>query len=120
LQQAPVQHHDGLIAVGSRSHAKPEEESILQQLEVGAIRRIGSALKFCLVAEKQADLYYRASPVWEWDTAAGHAIINAVGGMVISHGQPLQYNKPDLKHSDGFVCVGNPDLLESYPLLRTL
>ncbi len=120
LRQTPEEHHDGLIAVGSRSHAKPEEEQVLQQLGITEIRRIGSALKFCLVAEKRADLYYRASPVWEWDTAAGHAILNAIGGMVLSRGQPLRYNTPDLKHTNGFVCVWNPALLDRYPLLKTL
>ncbi len=44
----------------------------------------GSSLKFCLVAEGNADVYPRFAPTMEWDTAAGQAICNAVGLKVIS------------------------------------
>ena len=44
----------------------------------------GSSLKFCLVAEGNADVYPRFAPTMEWDTAAGQAICNAVGIDVIS------------------------------------
>ncbi len=115
-----VRSHNGLVAVGSRSHAGAKEQEVFQQLGVVAVRRIGSALKFGLVAEKQADLYYRSSPVWEWDTAAGHAVLRSVGGEVLSRGKTLQYNKPELKHPDGFVGVADLRLLEKYPLLRQL
>lgn len=111
---------ESLTAVGSRSHPHPREEEVFRKLGVQQIHRIGSSLKFCLVAEGTADLYYRASPVWEWDTAAGDAIVRAVGGQTLSQGQVLQYNKLELLHPDGFVCVRNPALLERYPLLASL
>ena len=58
----------------------------------------GSSLKFCLVAEGNADIYPRFAPTMEWDTAAGQAICNAVGVEVISKEteQPLAYNKENL------------------------
>ena len=58
----------------------------------------GSSLKFCLVAEGNADVYPRYAPTMEWDTAAGQAICNAVGVNVISKetNQPLLYNKENL------------------------
>ena len=58
----------------------------------------GSSLKFCLVAEGNADIYPRFAPTMEWDTAAGQAICNAVGVDVISKetNKPLLYNKKDL------------------------
>ena len=43
---------------------------------------IGSRLKFCIVAEGEADIYPRLSPTSEWDTAAGHAVLLAAGGLV--------------------------------------
>ena len=43
---------------------------------------VGSSLKFCIVAEGQADIYPRAAPTSEWDTAAGHAVLLAAGGLV--------------------------------------
>jgi 3'(2'), 5'-bisphosphate nucleotidase len=58
----------------------------------------GSSLKFCLVAEGNADVYPRYAPTMEWDTAAGQAICNAAGINVISKetNKPLLYNKKDL------------------------
>ncbi len=47
-------------------------------------RDAGSALKFCLLAEGEADVYPRFGPTMEWDTAAGHAVLLAAGGAVTS------------------------------------
>ena len=55
---------------------------------------VGSSLKFCIVAEGEADIYPRASPTSEWDTAAGHAVLLAAGGLVDGpDGTPLRYGK---------------------------
>ena len=61
----------------------------------------GSSLKFCLVAEGKADIYPRFAPTMEWDTAAGHAICNAVGLGVFSKetNKELEYNKENLLNS---------------------
>lgn len=58
----------------------------------------GGALKFCLVATGEADLYPRLETTLEWETAAGHAILKAVGKNVVDirTGQELVYNKPDM------------------------
>jgi 3'(2'), 5'-bisphosphate nucleotidase len=88
--------------VGSRSHMNQETLDFIELLrETGKDVEIvskGSSLKFCLVAEGNADVYPRFAPTMEWDTAAGHAICNAVGIEVISKetNQPLQYNKENL------------------------
>jgi 3'(2'), 5'-bisphosphate nucleotidase len=53
---------------------------------------IGSSLKFCLVAEGQAQLYPRFGPTNIWDTGAGQAIVEAAGGTVTDwQGQRLDY-----------------------------
>jgi 3'(2'), 5'-bisphosphate nucleotidase len=59
---------------------------------------VGSALKFCLVAEGAADFYPRLGPTSEWDTAAAHAVVIGAGGRVVElSGEPLRYNaKRDL------------------------
>lgn len=88
--------------VGSRSHMSSETLNFVEQIKkTGKSVEIvskGSSLKFCLVAEGQADVYPRYAPTMEWDTAAGQAICNAVGIKVISHetNQTLLYNKPNL------------------------
>ena len=55
---------------------------------------MGSALKFGLLAAGAADVYPRHGPTNEWDTAAGQAILEAVGGCVTTlDGKPLLYGK---------------------------
>lgn len=95
------------IATGSRSHSSPDETKILEHYKVKDFVTTGSSIKFCLVAEGVADLYYRHGPTMEWDTAAGHAIVEAAGGtMTNPDGSPFLYNKKDLLNG-GFLCKGN-------------
>ena len=58
----------------------------------------GSSLKLCLVAEGKADIYPRLAPTMEWDTAAGHAVVECAGARITNHssGEPLVYNKENL------------------------
>ena len=64
---------------------------------------MGSALKFCMIAEGLADKYPRSAPLKEWDTCAGHAILEGAGGRVLgSDGKGLKYNNQDLTHKYGF------------------
>lgn len=48
----------------------------------------GSSLKLCLTTEGKADVYPRFAPTMEWDTAAGHAIIRAMGKRSLSGRNP--------------------------------
>ena len=88
--------------VGSRSHMSQETLDFMDSIknkgkDVEVVSK-GSSLKFCLVAEGNADIYPRFAPTMEWDTAAGQAICNAVGIDVISKetDKPLLYNKENL------------------------
>ena len=59
-----------------------------------------SSIKFCLIAEKLGNIYPKFYPTMEWDTAAGHAVVNLVGGKVIDmQGVELQYGKKGFKNS---------------------
>lgn len=87
----------GLTVVMSRSHPSPELEVFLQNIKVAEAMPVGSSLKLCVVAEGLADLYPRLGPTMEWDTAAGHALVEAAGGEVKQpQGEVLNYNKQDL------------------------
>ena len=87
--------------VGSRSHLNEETKNFISEIEkenkVEIVSK-GSSLKFCLVAEGLAHMYPRYAPTMEWDTAAGHAICNAVGVSVIDKTteKHMKYNKPNL------------------------
>jgi 3'(2'), 5'-bisphosphate nucleotidase len=109
---APV---EGLTALVSRSHAKPETEAFLKKLPIKEQRQAGSSLKFCVVAEGQADLYPRFGHTMEWDTGAGDAILRAAGGIVIdSAGRPLRYGKAETQFGNGpFVAWGDPQAASS-------
>lgn len=94
---------DGLLRVlVSRSHNSPEANAFIDALRKKgneiALISAGSSLKFCLVAEGKADVYPRFGRTMEWDVAAGHAILLAVGKDVRAYpgDSDFPYNKPDL------------------------
>ncbi len=90
----------GLTVVASRSHGNPEALGrFLNGRAVASTRQAGSSLKFCLVATGEADLYPRFGRTMEWDTAAGHAVLNAAGGRVRTlDGDELAYGKPGFEN----------------------
>lgn len=95
-----------IIAVMSSSHASQMDLDALSAYEISGREGIGSSLKFCLVAEGKADVYYRGKPTMEWDTAAGQAIVEEAGGnMYHEDGKPFRYNKSSLRNSS-FLCEG--------------
>jgi 3'(2'), 5'-bisphosphate nucleotidase len=95
-----------LTAVASKSHLNQATIDYLEAA-VGACGyvSVGSSLKFCIVAEGEADIYPRASPTSEWDTAAGHAVLLAAGGLVDGvDGDRLRYGKKAFLNR-GFVAT---------------
>jgi len=84
-----------ITAVASKSHLNQATIDYLQQaVGICDYVAVGSSLKFCILAEGKADIYPRASPTSEWDTAAGHAVLLAAGGLVDApDGAPLGYGK---------------------------
>jgi 3'(2'), 5'-bisphosphate nucleotidase len=98
----------GFVAVASRSHPDPATEAFLASLPVAERRSVGSSLKFCLLAEGEADVYPRLAPTMEWDTAAGHAVLEAAGGRVTTpDGAPFLYGKAGQDFRNGpFVAWG--------------
>jgi 3'(2'), 5'-bisphosphate nucleotidase len=84
-----------MTAVASKSHLNQATVDYLQQAAGGCgYVAVGSSLKFCILAEGRADIYPRASPTSEWDTAAGHAVLIAAGGLVDGpDGTSLRYGK---------------------------
>ncbi len=91
---------DGLHVLSSRSHRDPDRfEAFLRPFPVASLHHSGSSLKFALIAAGEADLYPRIGPTMEWDTAAGHANLDAAGGcLTLPDGAPLTYGKPDFRN----------------------
>jgi 3'(2'), 5'-bisphosphate nucleotidase len=90
----------GLTVVSSRSHGDADAlDSLLRGWPVAAQVLAGSSLKLCRVAEGSADLYPRLGRTMEWDIAAGHAVLAAAGGDVVTlDGRPLRYGKPGFEN----------------------
>ena len=94
---------------GSRSHRGTSLDGILGKLGPHTLVSMGSSLKFCLVAEGEADFYPRLGPTSEWDTAAAQAVVEAAGGAVLDlEGQPLRYNTREAVLNPFFVARGDP------------
>ncbi|HEY0184230.1 MAG TPA: 3'(2'),5'-bisphosphate nucleotidase CysQ [Rhodopila sp.] len=98
---------EGLTVVASRHHGDQARlDAFLADRAVARIVNFGSSLKFCCVAEGQADLYPRFGRTMEWDTCAPHAVLVAAGGSVETlDGHPLRYGKPGWDNPH-FVCWG--------------
>ena len=99
---SPQDRSNSLAIVGSRSHGGEALQEYVEnkRREVGEVDFVsaGSSLKFCLVAEGIADIYPRLGPTMEWDTAAGQAIVENSGAVVLEYEsrKPLTYNREDL------------------------
>ncbi len=100
----------GLVAARSRSHHDPDTEALFARWLVREQLIVGSAVKFCRVAEGEVDVYPRLGPTREWDIAAGQAIVVAAGGVVTTtNGGPLTYGQAERDYLvDGFVAWGDP------------
>jgi 3'(2'), 5'-bisphosphate nucleotidase len=92
--QCRVPEEGRLVAVASRKHLDDETRAYLDALPGAECIYRGSSIKFCIIAEGQADIYPRFGPISEWDTAAGQAILEAAGGSLVGFdGAPLVYGK---------------------------
>ncbi len=97
-----------LRVVGSRSHRGGSLDAFLERLGEHELIAMGSALKFCIVAEGGADLYPRFGPTSEWDTAAAQAVLDAAGGRTFTlDGEPLRYNTKDDLLNPFFIACGD-------------
>lgn len=99
----PIHNNDRPYTIAvSRSHLSYNTKEYIKDLTIkyGDVITIsrGSSLKFCVIAEGLADEYPRNAPTMEWDTAAGHAILNSVGYGIFHKNSNTQisYNKENL------------------------
>jgi 3'(2'), 5'-bisphosphate nucleotidase len=102
LEDAPVR------VAGSRGYAVKSLQTFLRRLDNYEYVGIGAALKPCLIAEGNVDVYPRLGPTSEWDTAAAQCILEEAGGKLTDlHLRPLRYNtKPSLKNPP-FIAFGD-------------
>lgn len=74
-----------LLIIGSRSHSNEDfNKWVEENIKDYELIKAGSSLKFCHIADGNADLYPRFGPTSEWDIAAGHIILTEAGGIINS------------------------------------
>ncbi|MGX9542749.1 3'(2'),5'-bisphosphate nucleotidase CysQ [Shewanella sp. A22] len=97
------------VVVGSRSHVSPDVATYLMNIGEHQMLNVGSSLKFCMVAEGQADVYPRLGLTSEWDTAAAQAVLESAGGLVLEYPAltTLQYNQKENILNPYFIAASS-------------
>lgn len=107
-------HARAPLCLISRQHQSSESEALRRDFPGAKVVAMGSALKFCRVAEGSADVYLRSGPTHPWDIAAGHCIVEQAGGIVRSlSGVALEYRVPGALNP-AFIVAGDRDLYLSH------
>lgn len=107
----------------SRRRIGPKTQLNLTHFGSYELQFRGSALKFCDLAEGLADVYPCFGRISEWDTAAGHCILNEMGGEIFDfQGEKLRYNTRDSLINPPFLAVANAriDWITRFNLTRQL
>ena len=97
-----------MVLVSSRSHRQQIVDKIRSALRITSERVSGSVgLKVGLISRQLADLYVHPSPgCKEWDICAPYALLEAAGGrMTDCWGNPLVFNKRDVRAHNGLVAT---------------
>ena len=99
LSNKNVENNRPIKFISYSDKIKPEIQKIYQEIGVVENVRMKSSLKFCVVATGEYDGYVAEPRAYEWDIAAGHAILIHSGGTVTDfNGNEILYGKKDLKN----------------------
>ena len=110
LSNLPAKKTENLKFISYSTKIKPEIQKIYDNLGVKENIRMKSSLKFCVVAAGEYDGYVAEPRAYEWDIAAGHAILEHSGGTVTDfEGNEILYGKKDLKNPS--IILKNKNIL---------
>jgi len=99
LSNKTIENNKPIKFISYSNKIKPEIQKIYQDIGVVKNIRMKSSLKFCVVATGEYDGYVAEPRAYEWDIAAGHAILVSAGGTVTDFdGNEILYGKKDLKN----------------------
>jgi len=99
LNDKTIKNNQSLKFISYSNKIKPEIQKIYKNLGVTENVKMKSSLKFCVVATGEYDGYVAEPRAYEWDIAAGHAILLSAGGSITDfEGNEILYGKKDLKN----------------------
>ena len=99
LNYKTIKNNQPLKFISYSNKIKPEIQKIYKNLGVTENVKMKSSLKFCVVATGEYDGYVAEPRAYEWDIAAGHAILVSAGGSITDfEGNEILYGKKDLKN----------------------
>ena len=90
---------DKIIGLEHLGKISPEIMYIYKKNKVTETLKMSSSLKFCVLAAGEADIYAANARAYEWDIAAGHAILEHAGGNITDHEEKkFLYGKKNYKN----------------------
>tara|TARA_B100000686_G_C16733677_1_gene942335 strand:- start:969 stop:1754 length:786 start_codon:yes stop_codon:yes gene_type:complete len=90
---------DEIIGLENSGNTPEEILNIYKKNKVSKKIKMSSSLKFCILAAGEADIYAAKARAYEWDIAAGHAILKHAGGLMTTHDEKeFLYGKKDYKN----------------------
>jgi|TARA_B110001452_G_scaffold257708_1_gene252157 3'(2'), 5'-bisphosphate nucleotidase len=102
-------NNDEIVGLENSAKTPPEILKIYEEYKVNKTLRMSSSLKFCVLAAGEADIYAATARAFEWDIAAGHAILEHSGGIVTNHKhENFLYGKEDYKNPN-IIAIGFPN-----------
>ncbi|WP_299730263.1 3'(2'),5'-bisphosphate nucleotidase CysQ [uncultured Endozoicomonas sp.] len=101
-----------VVVLGSRSYGSERAQQYIEGLQAMhpnlELKKMGSSLKSCAVAEGSADMYPRLGPTSEWDTGAAQAVVEGAGGIFLdSEGMRFSYNQKESLINSDFLVMGD-------------
>ena len=88
-----------IIGLENMATTPTEVLDIYKKYKVSRTIKMSSSLKFCILASGEADIYAAKARAFEWDIAAGHAILGHAGGFITTHEEKsFLYGKDDYKN----------------------
>ena len=88
-----------IIGLENTGTTPNEVLNIYKEYKVSQTLKMSSSFKFCVLAAGEADIYAAKARAFEWDIAAGHAILVHAGGFITTHEEKeILYGKKNYKN----------------------
>ena len=88
-----------IIGLTNSDETPHEVLEIYKKYNVSQTIKMSSSLKFCVLAAGEADIYAAKARAFEWDIAAGHAVLEHAGGIITTHDdKKFLYGKKNYKN----------------------